>query len=375
MNTTSTLQLGIDITPILYGRGVSLYTTNLVRALLEHTSVDIQFFGNTLRRQTELKQIAQTLQAKKHLTNISLSPRILSLLWYRLHWPDIAQFLPKVTVYHTWEELVPPSKKIPVVATIHDLAILKYPETAHPQTLYRHQQAWKQLHALNAHIIAVSKSTQTDILELLDFPPDHVHLVYEALPLEHAIDVSPEQVVMMKSRFGIQRPYLLWVGSAEPRKNLERLVLAWQKYGQDVDLVLVGAHGWGFQPQQFQFLPKILGSVDDETLTCLYKGATACVYPSLDEGFGLPILESFYHHVPIVTSNRSAMKEIAGNAAVLVDPEETDSIEEGIGKILKESTEQRKKRTQHMKQRLHSFQWKQTATDTFRVYQQAVADF
>lgn len=371
MSHAEPLTIGIDISSVLYGRGVSRYTSNLVQALQAHTNLHLELFGNSLRRKNELKDFAKKIGKTKHLRAYSVPPKALSLLWYKLHWPDIQQFLPKVQVFHAWEELVPPSKNIPVVATIHDLAILKYPKSAHPATRYRHAQAWKRLKEINAHIIAVSQSTKDDVIEYLDIPSHHVHLIYEALPNERKLQVSSQQLNMVKVEYDVLRPYLLWVGTHEPRKNLERLVEAWQPLAKDIDLVLVGAQGWGVNFNSFKYLPKVLGYIEDVTLSALYAGAQAFVFPSLDEGFGLPILEAFYYKVPVVTSDRSAMKEIAGNAAVLTDPENPQKLTKAIEKILNENSQEKKRREQAMIQRLQIFSWTNVAQATQKVYYKA----
>ncbi len=365
------LSVGIDISPVLYGRGVSRYTANLIRSLNSINTLNLQLFGNSLRRKAELKAFAENAGLGSTLNAHAIPPKALSVLWYRLNWPDINYFLPKIDVFHAWEELVPPSSKIPVVATIHDLAILKHPDIAHPATHYRHREAWKRLKALDAHIIAVSQATRKDVIELLEFPPEKVHLVYEALPEERKVTVSATDIEQIKAEYSLERPYLLWVGTHEPRKNLKNLIEAWQSLAKEVDLVLVGAAGWGTETKKFKYLPKILGYVDDQILAKLFAGAKAFVFPSLDEGFGLPILEAFYYKVPVVTSDRSAMKEIAGNAAELIDPEDIQSMTKGIETILNENSAGKKRREQLMTQRLQIFNWTNTARATYKVYQQA----
>jgi glycosyltransferase involved in cell wall biosynthesis len=184
--------------------------------------------------------------------------------------------------------------------------------------------------------------------------------------------LSPEKAERLTQKYQLNKPYILFVGTREPRKNLERLIQAWQPLADSVELVIAGASGWdelNIPGKQ----PRILGAVSDELLCVLYKNAQLLAYPSLDEGFGLPILEAFYYNTPVLTSNRSAMKEVAGNAAELIDPESVESINKGLTNILNENPTEQKARVQRMTIRLHMFNWAETAKQTMEVYQVAAS--
>ncbi|MBP7876292.1 glycosyltransferase family 4 protein, partial [Candidatus Woesebacteria bacterium] len=272
----------------------------------------------------------------------------------------------------------PPDKDLPLVSTIHDLAMLKFPETAHPKLLSMHKQSWKILKQRTSQIIAVSRATKRDIIELLDIPAERIHVIHEALPnevVQIGESLDEEKVIQIIGKLGLTRPYLLAVGTREPRKNLERLIEAWEPLSETYDLVIAGEQGWdatskGKKISDMQHL-RLLGRVDDTQLAALYTNAAVFCYPSLYEGFGLPILEAFYFDVPVVTSNLSSMPEIAGNAAELVDPLSVESIREGIMTILNESEEQRHIRRQRMVIRQHMFSWRNAAEQTAHVYQLA----
>jgi glycosyltransferase involved in cell wall biosynthesis len=254
--------------------------------------------------------------------------------------------------------------------------MLKFPETAHPKLLSMHRQSWKILKQRQAHIIAVSRATKRDIVELLDIPAERIHVVHEALPEEvvkigEALD--EEKVTELVQGLGLTRPYLLAVGTREPRKNLERLIEAWEPLAKDYDLVIAGEQGWdatstGKKLVGMEHL-RLLGRVDDQKLAALYTNAEVFCYPSLYEGFGLPILEAFYFDVPVVTSNVSSMPEIAGNAAELIDPLSVESIRQGITTVLNESETARHTRRQRMVIRQHMFSWRNAAEQTAKVYE------
>jgi len=167
----------------------------------------------------------------------------------------------------------------------------------------------------------------------------------------------------------------LFVGVQEPRKNLERLIKAWQPFSKQVELLVVGDQGWG--DNKYAKIPhlRFLGRVTDKELCVLYTEAEIFAYPSLYEGFGLPILEAFHHGTPVITSDLSAMIEVAGNAAEFVDPKNTASIGKAIEKILNEDEAEQKKRLQRMVIRKQMFDWQKVAGQTIKVYQKAIEDF
>lgn len=368
------LHIGIDATPTIYGRGVSRYTSNLILSLLERNDISLSLYGSSLRQKTTLKHFAQTLpKTPERVVWQSYPPTALRMLW-QLRRNTIASLLPNIAVFHSWEYLQPPDTRLPLVSTIHDLAMLKFPETAHPSVLAAHRRSWEVLQKRQAHIITVSESVRTDVLELLSFAPDHVHTVYSALPRETHVaadSLSKTQQAALATKLHADEPFILFVGTREPRKNLERLVQAWQPLSQDVALIIAGGAGWDEVAALNNPRIQVLGSVSDAELAVLYQNAQVLAYPSLDEGFGLPILEAFSFGLPVVTSNRGAMAEVAGNAAVLVDPESVESIMTGIETVLHESQEEKELRVKQMTIRTQLFSWARTAAETTAVYQRA----
>jgi len=281
-----------------------------------------------------------------------------------------------IDVFHSWDWLQPPDKNLPLVSTIHDLAILKYPAAAHPQVLKMQQRSWKILQDRQAEIITPSIATKKDVVDLLQIPTHRVHVIHEALPEENvtaAEKLTEGRAEQIKTRLQLNKPYLLFIGTSEPRKNLPRLIEAWQTLAADYELIIAGAAGWEDLSQfKRQKNLRFLGRVSAEELSVLYSEAEAFCYPSLDEGFGLPILEAFYYGVPVLTSNRSSMAEVAGNAALLVNPDSVDDIRRGLEQILGENKTEQQERLRKMILRLHLFSWKQAASETIKVYQAAI---
>lgn len=371
------MTITFDITPVLYGRGVSRYTANLVHSLLQQPNIDVKFFGSSLRQYENLQQYSQAASAHSPANLYHFPPKALSFAWYRLNLLDIQQFIKQSDVFHAWEELVPPSKNIPIVATIHDLAMLKYPETAHPNTLYKHRHAWQRLQQEQSEIIAVSESTKADMIELLDWDSSKIHVIHEALPDEAAIALPADQAKKICKSYKLDKPFILFVGTAEPRKNLSRLIRAWKQLKQEIDLVIVGAVGWDNEfktnmASQSKNQVHLLGRVSDNELAALYSQAELLAFPSLYEGFGLPILEAYFHELPVLTSNVSSLPEVAGSAAQLVNPLEIDEITSGMNELLTESKTEKAKRKKMMKSQLGKFSWDLAAKKSVEVYQKAM---
>ncbi len=375
------MNIGIDITSIIYRRGVSRYTSNLVKALAKHTSHNLHLYGSSLRQNSLLKEESKRLlnnhrsDYSKHILKTQPFPPTLQQILWKLGLNPINSVFPKIDVFHSWDWLQPPDKDLPLVSTIHDLAILRYPETAHPKILSAHKRSWQVLKERGAHIIAVSHATKKDIVELLEIPNWRVHVIPEALPIElqeidH--DMTEERQEIISQELKLQRPYILFVGIQEPRKNLERLIEAWQPLANEIELIIAGDQGWQQSDHSNQHL-RFLGRVTDEQLSVLYAQAELLAYPSLYEGFGLPILEAFQHGTPVITSDISAMIEVAGNAAELVNPLSVDSIRGTLKTVLSESKEQQQHRLQRMIIRKQMFSWEKVAKQTAQVYQQAIS--
>lgn len=356
-------RLGIDISAIPYNRGVSRYTSNLVRALARRKDLHLRVFGTSRGQYTDLKTFC-----KEHLPHVPHTllkhpVKIIEILWNRLHLMSPELLMGDMDVFHSWE-MQPPLSKAVLVSTIHDLAMLRYPKTADPYVLAMHQRSWKHIKKEAKAIIAVSQATKQDIVELLGIPQEKVHVVYEAIPDEARLKITSVRAKELVKGLGITKPYIFFVGTLEPRKNLHRLIQAWRPLKKQVDLVLAGAKGWETLQAEQGLLT--LGVVSNEQLAALYTQAEVLAYPSLYEGFGLPILDGFYHKVPVVTSNISSMPEIAGNAAVLVDPMSVESIQEGLELAMKHRQAYVQKGTMQLKK---FSSWDRVAAETMKVYE------
>jgi glycosyltransferase involved in cell wall biosynthesis len=276
-------------------------------------------------------------------------------VWYPLVLPRLAR-RERLDVLHcpTFRgPLAPPA--CPLVVTVHDLAVLRHPETFNQWTRQYSRLCVSRVVRAARLVIAVSEHAKQELVELLGTPEEKIRVVPNGVSMLFTPDGPAEN-----------GDYVLAVGTLEPRKNLARLAEATQQLG--VELRVAGEPGWGDVRLDGDLIRR-LGRVSDDELARLYRGARCLAYPSLEEGFGIPIVEAMASGTPVVTSRGGATEEIAGGAAVLVDPLDPASIAAGI----EEAAARRDELTRLGLERAKSFDWVETARRTAVVYREAAA--
>ena len=261
------------------------------------------------------------------------------------------------------------------VCTIHDLAALEHPEWFRPQFVRWYSWLLPRLAERVQHIITVSEYTKQRVVQRLNVPAQKITVISNGVD-ERFRPRSTAETSTMRQVLGIgDVPYILCVGSIEPRKNLARLLEAWRRLQgslpSEVELVVAGAalHPRIFAAVSTQSAPvrtRFTGYVPDEYLPALYSGALAFIYPSLYEGFGLPPLEALACGTPVITSNGTSLPEVVADSAVLVNPYDTSSIARAIWEVLTSPSLSRAL-SEKGQQRSRSFTWGRTATETLRV--------
>jgi len=265
-----------------------------------------------------------------------------------------------------------------IVGTIFDLTTIIYPEF-HKRKVIEHQEKVFYYFKENASlIIAISENTKMDIVKYIHIPEDKIRTIYCGVGDEFR---KIEDIRVLKNRLrgiGIDYPYILYLGTLEPRKNVERLIEAFiqlKKRRQiNEKLVISGIKGWGYQ-SIFDKVASLgtekeivfTGFIPNELLPFLYNGASAFVYPSLYEGFGLPVLEAMACGVPVVTSNISSLPEVAGDAAILINPYSVDELADGIWRILSDEGLRNQCIIKGI-ERANSFTWERCAKNTLDAF-------
>lgn len=292
--------------------------------------------------------------------------------WHALRWPRVERATGPVDLVHATAVAVP-GAAAPLVVTIHDLAFLAHPEqaTRHGLRFFRRGLELTRRHA--RLVLVPSDATAAECRDA-GIDDDRIRVVPWGV---EAVPATTADIARAREEHRLDRPYVLFVGTVEPRKNLRRLVEAMGRLGRDdVELVMVGAEGWnedlGVLLDALPGRARSLGFVPLADLGPLYAGAAAVAYPSLREGFGLPVLEAMAQGVAVVTSAGTATEEVAGDAAVLVDPTSAAAIADGLDRVLGDPTLAADLGTR-ARARAAGYTWARTADLTVAAYREALA--
>ena len=314
------MRVGIDVSPLVQTRAG---TARYLRALLDRNEYERLAWGGPGRAATIARD-----------------------LWWYPHGLTREARKRGVSVLHCPTFRGPVSTSIPLVVTVLDLAVLRHPGMFNQWSRRYSRFAVPRVVQAAAAVITISEFTKQEVIELLGTTPGKVH----AIPIAVEEPFTPDGP-------RAEGDYVLSVGTLEPRKNLARVQQAARALA--VPLRVIGAEGWGGVKVEGW-----AGRVSDEELAALYRGARCLVYPSLYEGFGLPVLEAMACGTPVVTSRGGATEEVAGDAAVLVDPLDVDAIAAGITEALARGEELRAKGLE----RAADFSWDRVARETLAVY-------
>jgi glycosyltransferase involved in cell wall biosynthesis len=299
--------------------------------------------------------------------------RLVTRTWVTLRRPALpGGLLDQLDLVHATSAAVPPTGSRPLVATVHDLAFRHFPD-AYPAAGRRyHERSARIVADEAARVLVPSEATARDLAELYGVDRGRVTIT----PL--GVEVPPEPDRAGAERLlrdlGVRGPFLLAVGTLEPRKNLPRLLDAFGEVADELPghwLVVVGPVGWGprLRPTWDSVRVKLAGPVGDALLHAIYQAADGLAYPSLYEGFGLPVLEAMANGTPVLTSDRSSLPEVAGDAALLVDPHDRSAIAAGLVRLAGDE-DLRRRLVEAGRRRAAGFTWRATAAATWATYRE-----
>jgi glycosyltransferase involved in cell wall biosynthesis len=365
------VRIGIDARK-LHDFGIGTYIRNLLRHLarMDDTTEFVVFC-----RQADREPLAGALGGNFRMVtetagNYSVAEQLTIPLALRRE---------GVTLFHAPHYVLPPLVRCRSVVTIHDCIHLMFPQYLPNRFAFGYARTSIGLAAKRAtRVLTVSESSKRDILRFVDTEPDKIAVIYNAYDERFAIDPAEEDVVRVRERYQLQDEFVLYAGNVKPHKNLERLIDAFhivRNRGLDhLKLVMIGdeiskytALRRAVHRHQLHKYVRFLGYVPEETLAVMYRLAGVFVFPSLYEGFGLPPLEAMASGTPVVTSNVSSLPEVAGDAAVLVDPYDPHAIADGIYRVLTDADLRKDLRRKGVA-RAGQFSWEQSVRRVRRIY-------
>ncbi len=370
------MHIAFDGTTLRPGRtGVGYYTEHLLEKLAEHAETDdLTVISN--------RRVDSTRPLPRHVrTHVSGSwaPRF---IWMQSYAPRVLRSI-RADVVHFTNGMLPLASSAATVVTIHDMSLTIYPRF-HPLRRIVLNRPLVDVAARRADaVITVSEAAKRDIVRLYGIDPDRVHVVHEAAAPAFRKVHDAVRLRRVREQYGLAERFVLYVGTIEPRKNLPTLIEAFARRRVAGDLVhqlvCAGPYGWLSEDieQQIDRLGirdavRFTGYVPFDDLPALYNLAEMFVFPSVYEGFGLPVIEAMACGTPVVTGPVAALAEVAGGAGERVDPLDVESLGDAMVRLAG-NRERREAMSRAGIERARGFSWQRAALDTLNVYRQAVA--
>lgn len=333
------MKVGFDISQIAHKGGVSVYTQELAKRLSCYKNLETVFFYSSLR-----KPYPGNL---KNVKSYPIPPTIFEMLFNRLRFFPIEYFVGNIDVFHSSDWVQPPSEARKVT-TYHDVVPLKYPQWSHPKIVEVHKRRLEIVEKEIDMVIAVSESAKKDLLEVSKIPEEKITVVYEAAGQQFKPQ-SEQAVEEFRRKMGLPDKFVLAIGGIGERRNISRIKEATGNY----NLVVTG---------------ETIPNIADQEMPLLYSSAQVLVYPSLYEGFGLPILEAMACGIPVITSNVSSMPEVGGDAALYVDPFSTSQMAKAVDAAVRDK-KLREELIQNGFKQAKEFSWEKCTEKTVEIYQ------
>jgi len=365
------MHVAVDASPLLLrSAGVKNYLYHWIGALRQAAH------GHRVSPFPFLDQIGDLTHEQSTLSPSQTIPRIAFLLASN-HGPAWVNRLAnhRAHIFHATNQVHRPVPGMALTATLHDLTCWLMPELHTPANVAADQRFASQIAARADGLIAVSENTRQDAIRLLGLHPDKVVTIHSGVD-PRFFTVTAAEANALRHRLNLHKPFLLNLGTVEPRKNLDTLLDAWaQLRRDDHELVLAGPMGWaaGATARRIQASPpgvRYLGYVAEGDLPALTKAAAVFAYPSLYEGFGFPVAQAMACGVPVLTSNTSCLPEITGPGALHVDPRSPAEIAAALGRLLDSPALRSTLGAAGQNRALQHFQWADCAKKSWRFFEQ-----
>ncbi len=364
----------VDVSAAVHHRaGLGRYAESLTRALASQIPDELALFYN---KEHGINPLVGLTHVPSRTVALGYKPWRMLVWLGQLSRVPFNRIIPDAEVFHATEHLLMPLRHTATVLTVHDLIFHHLPEHHKPLNRWYLNLALPLFCRRADHIIAVSEATRRDLLNTYHLPFEKISVIYEAAdPM--FVPQPPEVIEAVRQRYHLPGRYLLYVGTVEPRKNLTFLLYAWEQLyqgGEVPPLVITGQRGWlsgdffaALEHSDYHQGVLLTGYVHADDLPAIYAGATAFVYPSLYEGFGLPPLEAMACGTPVACANTSSLPEVVGDAALKFNPKNLEAMVEALRRIANDEDLQEDLRARGF-QRASEFSWDRAAQETVEVY-------
>jgi glycosyltransferase involved in cell wall biosynthesis len=371
------LRICIDGTPLLMNSaGIKTYLYHWLKSLkASRNSHHLTVFPGI----RELDDLEHQISLKKQIPAAWRLALVAYLNWNRNSSWLASVFCGAADLFHTSKILDPPKRNMRLTATIHDVTAWLMPQLHTPHNVAGDRRFAQMVLKRADRLIAVSHNSKRDAVEVLGLSPDRIDVIHNGVA-EAYFQVGDEAAAAATRKYGLKRPYVLFNGAIEPRKNIDILLDAYESLSpslrQEFELILAGPMGWAAAGTVQRLRSgdsgaRYLGYVPEGDLPGLTRAATLLVYPSLYEGFGFPVAQAMAAGVPTITSNVSSLPEVADGAALLVDPRSVAELSSGLRRLLL-SPSLRGEMITKGRLRAESFRWKESAVQSWRFFEKTL---
>lgn len=367
------MKIAVNTRELLKGRmeGIGRYIYETTRQMvLDHPEDEFYFFFD--------RKFDESFIFAENVTPIVVYPQARHpILWYLWFEWSVPYYLKKydINVFYSGDTYASMKTNIPTLLVCHDIAYKHYPNHLRASHLAYYQKNFPKFHKKADHIVAVSEYTRKDIIDTYSLAPDKVSIGHNATPKGFS-PLNEVQKQTVKDNLTSGAPYFIYVGSLHPRKNVVKLIQAFDKFKKQYStphkLVLVGRMAWKneelkhtYQSTEYRDDIILTSHVSNNNLPKYFGAADALTYVSVFEGFGIPLLEAMSSGTPVLTSNVSSMPEVAGDAAVLVDPHDPQAIVDGMHLIVSDKDLQKELVRKGLR-RVQDFSWSKTSNHIYQ---------
>ncbi len=363
--------------------GIGLYTDNLIQRLHQHTKDDEQVYLLGMDFFHNADRVRGCLSSNVRLkTNGMMHYGVYRRLWHWMPFLDYGRFFNvSADIFHFTNFVVPPYVKGKVITTIYDMVYRLYPETMEKANRVKLERGLFDSCRRADKIITISENSRQEIMDFLNVPKEKIHIIYPGVDTAYFSGDKDETLASQVSmRYDLPKQYFLYLGTLEPRKNIETILDAFrlyrQRYPQGHELVIAGKKGWQYeqifkQVESFGLVSSVHfpGYVEEADKKQIYTGASAFLFPSLYEGFGMPPLEAMACGVPVIAANTASLPEAVGGGGLLIDPMDSEKMAEYMERLVEDQVYAQQLAVKGAAQ-ARSFNWDNSVQALFQVYRE-----